>query len=242
MMNFAFPQWAAAPAALAALLAVAPAAQAAQPLNDTGANLCIDANYTFTKACAGTGQDGETGRDVTNKGNKDGRVGFSYQRVCHSGELAGTGNCPLVPVLGTGPNDWGCTRDKVTKLIWEVKTKNGLRAYTNNYTNWGNNQTGDASAFVAAVNQQTLCGAADWRLPTVAELQGIVDYGVAYPGQSINENWFSKTQSNWYWTSDGYVGYAGYAGYAWIVDFYNGYVSYDGRNYYSAVRLVRAGQ
>ncbi len=238
-MNFVAPQFA---LAAAVLLAAGPAAHAAKPtnpLNDTGANLCVDANYTFTKACTGTGQDGETGRDVTNKGNKDGRVGFSYRHICHSGELAGTGNCPAVPVLGTGPNDWGCTKDKVTKLIWEVKTKTGLRAYTKTYINWGNKQTGDASAFVAAVNQKTLCGAADWRLPTVAELQGIVDYGVAYPGPTINENWFSKTQSNWYWTADGY---AGIAGYAWIVDFGNGGVGYYGRYYDGAVRLVRVGQ
>jgi len=239
---FAFSSLAWALVALGLCLVASPAVQAAKlkmPLNDTGVNLCVDANDQLTQTCAGTGQDGETGRDVTNKSAKDGRVGFGYRKVCNSGELAGVGACPADPVLGTAATDWGCTKDKVTGLFWEIKTKAGLRGMNNTYTNWGDGRSGDASALVAAVNARGLCGATDWRLPTRVELQGVVDYGATYPLPAINTRWFPKSTDSLYWTADGV---ASYASSAWVVDFNEGVInSYDGyRNYSRSVRLVRA--
>jgi hypothetical protein len=235
-MNFVAPQFA---LAAAVLLAAGPAVYAAKPtnpLNDTGAGLCIDvATNTFTKTCAGTGQDGEFGRDVTNTSAKDGKLGFSFAKVCNSGEVAGTGTCPAGPVLGTAATDWGCTQDKVTGLVWEIKVDTGLRKFTKNYTNLGNGANTDASGFVAAVNNKGLCGAKDWRLPTVGELQSIVNYGV---GANVDLNWFPRTRKTWFWTSDIY---AGDAGYAWLVYFGDGSVYNYYRGYF-AVRLVRTGQ
>jgi len=230
MKSFVFPSFAWAPAALGLLLAASPAVQAAKlkmPLNDTGANLCLNTSTNqFTTQCAGTGQDGETGRDVTSKSAADGRLGFSYQKVCNSGELAGVGACPADPVLGTAATDWGCTKDKVTGLIWEIKTDSGLRG-----------RSGDASAFVAAVNAQGLCGATNWRLPTQVELQGLVDYSVTSP-PTINTQWFPST-GGVYWTADRLKGGAANA---WVVQFFDGSVVYYYRYYYNAVRLVRASQ
>ena len=240
-MNVFFSQQARAIAALAALLSVAATAQAGHPLNDTGVRQCIDASGTFSNKCAGTGQDGETGRDVTHKSSQDGRLGFAFQRVCNSGEMAGTGSCPAVPVLGKRPNEWGCTRDKTTNLIWEVKTDDGLRGYQNTYILWGDwyNNTED---FVAAVNSRTLCGASDWRLPTLVELQSIVDYGLGATGLAIDENWFYKTKADYYWTSetmtDLYRKFEGNLSY--VVDFGTGDIglSYPYRHD-KLVRLVR---
>jgi hypothetical protein len=235
-MNFVAPQFALAAVLLAANLA-AQAAKPTNPLDDTGAGACVNvATNTFTKTCAGTGQDGEFGRDVTNKSAKDGKLGFSFAKVCNSGEVAGTGTCPADPVLGTATTDWGCTLDKVTGLIWEIKTDTGLRGYKKTYTNLSNGASTDASGFVAAVNTKGLCGAADWRLPTVGELQSIVNYGA---GAKADVNWFPLTRKTWYWTSDIY---AGNASYAWLVNFGNGDVNYGYRGNSSAVRLVRAGQ
>jgi Protein of unknown function (DUF1566) len=153
-----------------------------------------------------------------------------------------------------------CVKDNVTGLIWEGKEASGTRAGGNTYTHYDsttsaqkwngstyvNPTAADIAAstnsmgYVAAVNAMALCGYTDWRLPTADELQGIVDYGVAYPGPTINTAWFPNTPSNWYWSSSPYVGFADGA---WVVEFDDGYVDdYGYRNYTYAVRLVRASQ
>ena len=161
-------------------------------------------------------QDGMVGRDVSSPSNTDGKLGFSYSTVgSYSKEE--------------------CVKDNITGLTWEGKPTTGLRAAGNTYTNLGNNSANDASTYVAAVNAAKLCGYSDWRLPTVDELQGLVDYGVAYPGPTIDGIWFPNTQPGYYWTG---TGYAGCSGNACVVSFVNGYV--DGYNGgYVHVRLVR---
>ena len=59
----------------------------------------------------------------------------SYVKVCLNGDVAGTGTCPLQPLLtkpgvAVSPTDWGCTLDKSTGLMWEAinfefRAKNG---------------------------------------------------------------------------------------------------------------------
>jgi hypothetical protein len=218
----------------AVLLALGINAQAANVLNDTGSNQCI-VNNAFTTACAGTGQDGDFGRDVTQKLAKDGRLGFAYRKVCNSGEFAGVGACPANPVFGAAANEWGCTQDRVTGLIWELKTTSGTRAYTATYTA---TTAGSALAFVNTVNAAGLCGANNWRLPTRAELLSLVDYGVN-TSPRIDTAWFPNTKNSYSWSSDGYVGNASNA---WVVNFDSGYVGFNYRGSNYAVRLVRVGQ
>ncbi|AOW14946.1 hypothetical protein LPB72_12780 [Hydrogenophaga crassostreae] len=94
-----------------------------------------------------------------------------------------------------------CVKDDVTGLIWEGKTDDGgLRDKDNTYTNLGGGAASDASGYLAAVNASSLCGFSDWRLPTVRELQGIVDYGVN--GPAIRSAWFPNTASKFHWTSE----------------------------------------
>ena len=65
-------------------------------------------------------QDGMVGRDKTVNNSADGRLGFSYSKISPTGAvLANTA------VLGSGVNNWACTKDNVTGLIWEVKTSDG---------------------------------------------------------------------------------------------------------------------
>ncbi|RMX00001.1 DUF1566 domain-containing protein [Allofranklinella schreckenbergeri] len=116
-----------------------------------------------------------------------------------------------------------CVKDNHTGLIWEGKVNQSghLRHYANLYTNWDNNQPGDAGAYVAEVNTQGLCGFNDWRLPTVRELQGLVDYGKPSPGPTIDTHWFPHTwTSAWNyggtWASDSA---AGHSARAWGVNF-----------------------
>ena len=133
-----------------------------------------------------------------------------------------------------------CVQDNKTGLIWEGKTDDGgLRDKDNTYTNYGDSRTGDASAYVTAVNATSLCGYTDWRLPTADELQMIVDYSIAYPGPTINSTWFPNTVGNAYWSASPY---AGASSSAWGVNFGYGNVGFDYRNDSYYVRLVRAGQ
>ena len=146
-----------------------------------------------------------------------------------------------------------CVKDNITGLIWEGKTASGTRAGSSTYTNYdstasaqksnGSNPTQaeiDASTnsmgYRNAVRASALCGFTDWRLPTVKELQTLVNYGVASPGPTIDTTWFPNTQGSYYWSSSPYVGNSGYA---WGVYFYYGNVYDDFRYYGFHVRLVR---
>jgi hypothetical protein len=63
------------------------------------------------------------------------QINDTYTKVCNSGQLAGKGACAADPVLGTNLNQWGCTRDNKTKLIWEIKNDyKGLRDKDWTYT------------------------------------------------------------------------------------------------------------
>jgi hypothetical protein len=239
------------PAALifaAATLACTGAA-AAHRLNDTGIGFCIDADGQFID-CAGTGQDAEYGRDVTRPGNGDGRVGFRFTKLCNSGERAGEGQCPVKPQPGDAPNEWGCTRDEVTGLLWENKTDSGHRDGSRVYTFFSpkydpDGRYGgphDATGFQDRVNEAGLCSAHDWRLPTPVELQGIVDMGViSLP--PIDERFFPNTLANVYWAAGVVRGTPFAKQLAWGSSFFFelGDIGSDFRSNSRPVRLVRDG-
>jgi len=200
-------------AALAAALAAIPGTSGAADtvvrtrttLNDTGLVRCTRDFATYTRDCTGTGQDAETGRDVAQPSRHDGRRGFSFQKVCNSGELGGSGACSTDAALGAGPNDWGCTLDRVTGLEWEVKTSDGgLRDGGKTYTNQGGGDSGDTSGFATAVNAAGLCGASDWRLPTAYELLNIVDFNNRNAAPAIDVDWFPNSAADSWWTGDPY--------------------------------------
>jgi Protein of unknown function (DUF1566) len=175
----------------AVLLVALPRAAARGVLNDTGATLCRTPEGVDTADCAGTGQDGEFGRDATRPQPRDGRAGFSYRKVAADGSP-----------LPANASEWACVQDRLTGLTWEVKTDDGrLRDQNSTYTNFGDGRAFDASAFAAAVNALGLCGAGDWRLPTHLELHGLVDYAHAPPLRSIVADWFPYTRAGAYWTS-----------------------------------------
>jgi hypothetical protein len=180
---------------LLGVLAVAMAGPArAGRLNDTGQNTCFDSHGIPSTNCAGTGQDAAYGADVSSPRNKDGLLGFQFGKVCGSGEQAGTGSCPAKPKLGQKINQWACTRDKKTGLLWEVKTNDGgFRDVNALFTNWGNGRAGDSSQYVAAVNATNLCGSVTWRMPTAKELQGLVRYVTNASDPAIDLDWFPNS-------------------------------------------------
>ena len=117
-----------------------------------------------------------------------------YSKISNSGDPL-----PDSAKLGSGANDWACTKDNRTGLIWEVKTTDfGLRdvgwgyswykpsgdnggdvGYTDINVVFGapNCSTKDncnTDAFTNAVNTKGLCGKKDWRMPTKEELMKLV--------------------------------------------------------------------
>ncbi len=160
-------------------------------------------------------------------------------------------------------NGDGTITDNQTKLMWEKKDTTCPGPHcVNDYFTWGSGSgVPDGTAFTTFLN--TLNGGAtgvgnctsadgvtqsggfaghcDWRLPTIVELQGIVD-GTAPGcggGSPCIDPAFGSTQSYFYWSS---TTYQPYPGFVWIVSFYDGSVTYDFRYYnFVYVRAVRGG-
>ena len=141
--------------------------------------------------------------------------------------------------LGTGANDWACTKDKATGLIWEVKTTDdGLRDSVKTYT------FQNANDLITAVNKVTLCGSNTWRLPNKSELQTLVSTS-SNISPLLNNSYFPNTQSSYYWTvtQDGCMIFNGVTGcwnYAYIINFglSTNNLTTDGTQNYHYVRLV----
>jgi hypothetical protein len=242
----------AAVAVAGALLLQAGDAAAKTPRNvDTGLDKtsCYDVGADVLVACATSSlgsQDGQLGRDTYGKTNtdSDGWLGFSFTRLCVSGEQEGSGNCPWNPPIGDGPNDWGCIRDEVTGMWWEVKADTGYRAKDLTYTDYSPDydplgQYGsatDATGYIAAVNAAHLCGQHDWKLSHTAKVQTIVDYGIATPGSPrVDTRFFPNTQAGWYWNdSPDLVSPTE----AWGVNFADGSVSNEANR--ATLRYVQA--
>ena len=198
----------------------------AAQVHDTGvtASQCYGSGSNTLVSCTGSAaltlnsvQDGMLGRDVSSADNADGKLGFSFSAV---GSYAST----------------ECVKDNLTGLIWEGKPTAGDRASSNSYSNYGDGRSADASSYVTTVNAAKLCGYSNWRLPTRAELQALLDYSVASPGPGVDTTWFPNTAAASYWSSSAYLGSTAKA---WYVSFANGTVSSDTRSVKLPLRLVR---
>lgn len=203
-------------------------------INDTGVTLCSDneINGDFCPISSNPGQDGDFGRDHLLNDDSDGRAGFSFSKLDADGNL-----------LPNDASQWHCIKDNVSGLIWENKTADGSlhdqnRLFTHLATD-GIQHDNDAAYYVASINTQGLCGATDWRLPSANELQGIVDYGISYPGPTIDSRFFPGTTNDKYWTS---TSQNGDALQAWVVTFDDGRLFRDNRDQSFRVRLVRDGR
>ncbi len=199
-------------------------------LNDTGITKCGtgSANNLPCPQANYPGQDAQYGRDANQSTNNDydGHAGLSFTKISNNGEA--------LPIAAT---QWGCIKDNVTGLIWEVKQgvsnnvkgdaglhdpDDGYAWYEpDNRKNGGNvgyqrtsdsqSGTNDAScygyltgnsstycntdAYVKRVNASRWCGATDWRMPTVDELQSIIKR------QRSNVTSFTKTIEQHYWSA-----------------------------------------
>ena len=107
-------------------------------------------------------------------------------------------------VVTSGGTGNGTVYDTKTKLTWQQTVPS--TAYT-----WAN-----AKTYCAGVGASL--GGTGWRLPTLKELQTIVDYSQSNP--SIDSTAFPSTPGNVFWSSSPL---AGSSSNAWRVDFGYGY-------------------
>jgi len=82
----------------------------------------------------------------------------------------------------------------------------------------------------------TLEGYRDWRLPSIKELQSIVDRKKHDPAIKAG---FKNTATDFYWSASPGVGSGSSA---WIVYFYGGHTSYGTKTNKNCVRCVRGRQ
>ncbi len=156
--------------------------------------------------------------------------------------------------LPDSAENWAMVRDEVTGLVWEEKHSLGGGAnysdpndadnlYTwydnNSATNGGTPGTPgngtDTMDVINTLNAINYGSHSDWRLPTRAELQSLVNYSNFDPAN--NTVFFPDTQAFGYWSSS-----PGETVYAWYIDFYEGIVSTQGKDAAIYVRAVRGGK
>lgn len=173
--------------------------------------------------------------------------------------------------------EWRCVADADSGLFWEVKSPPGAGTLqdTDSSFTWLNRDTetnggdmGNAGSsgcnldggcntedYAAAINSQFMCHRLGWRVPTVTELQGIVDFSLVAP--AMDEGYFPNTldttvngAESRYWSAISLMpeNQFGQSGFAWYVHAYYGTVQADGGlndDHKAAalrVRLVTEGQ
>ena len=111
---------------------------------------------------------------------------------------------PMSYSLVGGNPTVNCVRDNVTGLVWEGKTAADDRAGSRTFTHLGNAQYADTSGYVTSVNEIQLCGFSDWRIPTVLELQSLVNYSKnRSSGEPVIDSlYFPNTTAASYWSAD----------------------------------------
>jgi len=128
-------------------------------------------------------------------------------------------------------NGDGTVTENVTGLIWR-KCPAGLSGVDCSQGPLPLTKTWQEA--VTHCEEQITGGSPGWRLPTAAELQGLVDYGTASP--AINPAFFPAAGSGLYWSSSAS---AGDPLRAWIVTFSEGYVAEGFKTGLSWVRCTR---
>lgn len=181
-------------------------AEPSRLLNDTGSIYCHpDIALNDKSTCDFPLRDSLIGRDAaainpkesgfTKPDGSAGNGGFALTPLDVNGNAIPLVGDPPVPVVAPR-----CIWDRVTNLVWEVKTEEGLQNYKSTY-GWGSNNTGTCTdgagcstdAYISDLNKANICGETedDWRLPSRMELMSIIDAEHILP--SIDQSFFPYT-------------------------------------------------
>jgi hypothetical protein len=214
-------------------------------ISDTGQTACY--NHSLEIPCSDNlypRQDAEYGRDsvaafLDKTGT--GEAGFDYTKLGTNGDE-----------LPDNSADYACVRDNVSGLIWEIKDQSvasvpntPLRDNKNTYVwHYPNGSTGGQAGtasdplttcpsetdcgletYVAEVNASVYCGGTNWRVPTMLELQSIVNY--SHSDGAIDPNIFNDLPDasvlghQYFWSSETSAD-GGAEQSSWVVNFSNG--------------------
>jgi hypothetical protein len=133
------------------------------------------------------------------------------------------------------PNADGTVLDTATGLVWK-RCQEGQTWDGSTCASRSNTYTFDqANALSGSV---TFAGQSDWRLPTIRELQSIVNYSTANPSRDASA---FPDSSRWYWYVWSSTAYAGNTSLRWAINFADGYLDSNAVRQLFHVRLVRAG-
>ena len=124
-------------------------------------------------------------------------------------------------VVTNGGTSNGTVYDTKTKLTWQQTISSNSYAWA------------DAKTYCAGVGSRL--GGTSWRLPTLKELQSLVDYSQTISPR-IDSTAFPGAPSLWAWSASPL---AGSSSGAWGVYFLNGCPYYDDVSYMTYVRCVR---
>lgn len=238
------------------------------PLNDTGIQFCGESSTGNNNPCTGRepqGQDAHYGRDAAARAGTLNKVGagaggFDFTKISNSGRVL-----PATAKLGSGPNEWACTRDNVTGIIWEVKVNNpshprhidhtytwffsrspdgipGYRGRISTCRNTLGGQSCNTESYVNHINSIGLCGSRDWRVPSIKELESISNFQqniIALDLRYFPD--FPSTYSAFYWWSS--TASAIYDLNSWGVDSGIGSTMISHRSFdFFRIRLARGGK
>jgi len=132
-------------------------------------------------------------------------------------------------IIPDGAPIWYAVDDKVTNLMWEVKTSSNVRTIYK----WEN---GNSHPAIEYCENLVLNGYNDWRLPNINELKSLIDY-TKLP--AVDAEYFKTDPLHkFYWASSA-VHLLPDA--AWFMNVENGFTFYSEKNFEYAVRCVRGG-
>lgn len=129
-------------------------------------------------------------------------------------------------------NEDGTATDSVTKLTWK-RCSEGLSGKS---CESGSPITYTWPEAIKAAAVSTFAGRQDWRLPTIQELDSIIEYKCTMP--AVNAEIFPATPISNFWSISPF---AGYPNGSWNINFNDGSHESCSRNWNLYVRLVRGG-
>lgn len=118
----------------------------------------------------------------------------------------------------------GTILDNKTGLVWQQQTSAAQYSETN------------AQNYCAQLNTSGLGGfTSGWQLPSISQLESLVDHRIAPPGPTIDSTAFPSAQAGAYWSN---TIYRGATGNAWFVDFSKGTSDYQATSGSAWVRCL----